>query len=207
MLDIRRPRAIIGTMNRALPRTTTAAEGLPRRSFTVAELEQMTAAGILLEDERIELIGGEVVPMSPKGNQHEVLKSSLTVHWARTLPEHLTFVTETTFRFTEDTYLEPDFVFYPKASGLRNLSSGTARLVVEVADSSLAYDLGRKANFYAGFGVAELWVIDAVRLQTRIHREPTVTGYRDVSDHPPGARLIPKLEPELAVTLAELEFH
>jgi Putative restriction endonuclease len=50
---------------------TTAAEGLPRRRFTVAELEQMVAAGILDEDERIELIGGEIVPMSPKGDQHE----------------------------------------------------------------------------------------------------------------------------------------
>lgn len=194
-------------MNRALPRTTTAAEGLPRRSFTVAELEQMTEAGILLEDERIELIGGEVVPMSPKGHQHEVVKAALNIYWVKKLPDPLTLVTETTFRFTEDTYLEPDFVFYPKESGIRNLSAGTARLVVEVADSSLAYDLGRKATLYAGFGIAELWVIDAVKLRTRIHREPTVTGYRDISDHAPDARLTPKLEPELAVTLSELEFH
>lgn len=50
--------------------TTTAAEGLPRRRFSVRELEQMVAAGILAEDERIELIGGEIVPMSPKGNHH-----------------------------------------------------------------------------------------------------------------------------------------
>jgi Uma2 family endonuclease len=62
-------------MNRPESRmTTTAAEGLPRRRFTVAELEQMVAAGILDEDERVELIGGEIVPMSPKGNQHEIVK-------------------------------------------------------------------------------------------------------------------------------------
>jgi Uma2 family endonuclease len=145
--------------------------------------------------------------MSPKGDQHEVLKTSLMLYWASRLPEHLIFSSETTFRFTEDTYLEPDFVFYPKASRLKNLSTGTARLVVEVADSSLAYDLGRKANLYAGFGIAELWVIDAVKLQTRIHREPTATGYRDISDHAPEARLVPKLEPELVVTLSELELH
>ena len=66
-------------MNRPMPRTTMAAEGLPRRPFTVAELEAMVAAGILEEDERIELIGGEVVPMSPKGNQHEVVKAALIV--------------------------------------------------------------------------------------------------------------------------------
>src|SRR5687768_14015129 len=126
-------------------RTTTAAEGLPRRRFSVAELEQMTAAGILLEDERIELIGGEIVPMSPKGNQHEVLKTALNVYWARRLPADLVFTTETTFRLDEDTYLEPDFVFYPKASRWSGLNAETARLVVEVADSSISYDLGRKA--------------------------------------------------------------
>ena len=74
---------------------------MPRRPFTVAELEQMTAAGILDEDERIELIGGEVVPMSPKGNHHEVVKAALNVHWVRHLPDDLMLVTETTFRFTK----------------------------------------------------------------------------------------------------------
>src|SRR3954470_10693844 len=105
--------------------TTMAAEGLPRRRFTVAELEAMTAAGILEEDERIELIGGEIVPMSPKGNQHEILKAALVHYWVPRLPEHLRLVTETTFRLTPDTYLEPDFVFYPKATGIRGLSPAT----------------------------------------------------------------------------------
>ena len=49
------------------PRLTRAAEGLPRRRFTVAEVEAMVGAGILDADERVELIGGELVPMSPKG--------------------------------------------------------------------------------------------------------------------------------------------
>ena len=58
-------------------RVTSAAEGLPRRRFTVAEVEAMVAAGVMEEDERVELIGGELVPMSPKGNHHEVVKTAL----------------------------------------------------------------------------------------------------------------------------------
>ena len=58
-------------------RVTSAAEGLPRRRFTVAEVEAMVAAGVMEEDERVELIGGELVPMSPKGIQHEVVKIAL----------------------------------------------------------------------------------------------------------------------------------
>jgi Uma2 family endonuclease len=189
------------------PSTTTAAEGLPRRRFTVAELEHMTAAGILDEDERIELIGGEIVPMSPKGNQHEILKIALTIYWARRLPDDILFATETTFRLTPDTYLEPDFVFYPKATGIRGLNAETAQLVVEIADSSLGYDLGIKAGLYARFGIRELWVIDAAKLQTRIHRDPTSSGYRSIFDRPSSEQLVPQDVPALAVTLAALELH
>jgi Uma2 family endonuclease len=195
-------------MNRLVnPSTTTAAEGLPRRRFTVAELEQMTAAGILDEDERIELIGGEIVPMSPRGNQHEIVKTALTHYWSRSLPGDLLFTTETTFRLTPDTYLEPDFVFYPKAAGIRGLTAETARLVVEIADSSLGYDLGIKAALYARFGICELWVIDAVKPQTRIHHDPTSNGYRLIVDRPSSEQLVPQQIPGLAVTLAALELH
>jgi Uma2 family endonuclease len=187
--------------------TTTAAEGLPRRRFTVAELERMAAAGILQEDERIELIGGEIVPMSPKGNHHEILKTALNIYWARLIPEDLQFTTETTFRLSPDTYLEPDFVFYPKASGWEGLNAATAKLVVEVADSSLGYDLGRKAELYATFGIRELWVIDAGNLTTRIHRDPTATGYRSAVDCIAGQRLVPEFVPALAVMLSELELR
>src|SRR3954465_10636748 len=160
--------------------TTNAAEGLPRRRFTVAELERMTEAGILEEDERIELIGGEIVPMSPQGDEHELLKAALNIDWAIRCPVETRFAVATTFRLSVDTYLEPDFVFFPKSSGIRGLNAATAKLVVELADSSLGYDLGRKAPLYASFGIIELWVIDAVRLITHIHREPQPQGYRSV---------------------------
>jgi Uma2 family endonuclease len=194
-------------MNYPATPTTNAAEGLPRRRFTVAELEQMVAAGILAEDERIELIGGEVVPMSPKGDHHELMKTALMVHWVRSAPADLQFTTETTFRLTEDTYLEPDFVFYPKATGLRGLNRETAKLVVEIADSGLGYDLGRKAALYAGFGIPELWVIDVVRLKTRVHREPGQGGYRSIADHAADERLVPQAAVALAVTLSNLDLH
>jgi Uma2 family endonuclease len=186
---------------------TNAAEGLPRRRFTVAELEQMTVAGIIEEDERIELIGGEIVPMSPKGDHHEILKAALNHHWVPKLPAHLRLVTETTFRLTVDTYLEPDFVFYPKSSGIRGLSAATVPLVVEIADSSLGYDLGRKAGLYASFGIAELWVIDAVRFITHIHRNAMPEGYRSVIEMQPDQQLVPQVTPALAVVLGNLELE
>ena len=78
--------------------TTTAAEGLPRRRFTVADLEAMVQAGILDENERVELIGGELVPMSPKGDSHEDVKVPLVDHWIRQRTDVTAVVQETAFR-------------------------------------------------------------------------------------------------------------
>jgi Uma2 family endonuclease len=187
-------------------RVTSAAEGLPRRRFTVVEVEAMVAAGVMEEDERVELIGGELVPMSPKGNHHEVLKAALLRRWYRIAPDDIDLVPETTFRLTEDTYLEPDVVIYPRASGIRGLAVDNVLLVVEIADSSLSYDVGRKATLYASFGIRELWVIDAVRLTARVFREPAADGYRDARDFGPADRLVPLIAPEaFALRLDELE--
>ena len=187
-------------------RVTSAAEGLPRRRFTVAEVEAMVAAGVMEEDERVELIGGELVPMSPKGNHHEVLKAALLRRWYRAAPHEFGLVPETTFRLSEDTYLEPDVVIYPRASGIRGLTGANVLLVVEIADSSLRYDTGRKAALYASFGIRELWVIDAVRLTTRVFREPAAEGYRNAEDFGPADRLVPLIAPEaFALRLDELD--
>ena len=187
-------------------RVTSAAEGLPRRRFTVAEVEAMVEAGVMEEDERVELIGGELVPMSPKGNHHEVLKAALLKRWCRAAPDEFGLVPETTFRLSEDTYLEPDVVIYHRASGIPGLKADNVLLVVEIADSSLRYDVGRKAALYASFGIRELWVIDAVRLTTRVFREPSADGYRDARDFAASDRLVPLVAPEaFALRLEELE--
>jgi Uma2 family endonuclease len=192
----------------SVARVTSAAEGLPRRRFTVAEVEAMVAAGVMEEDERVELIGGELVPMSPKGNHHEVMKRALLDRWIRARPVEIHVAPETTFRLSEDTYLEPDIVIYPRASGIKGLSANNVLLVVEIADSSLRYDIGRKAALYASFRIRELWVIDAARLTTRVFREPTADTYRDVRDFGPADPLTPLIAPAaFALRLDDLELN
>src|ERR1700704_1326169 len=161
-----------------LPVTTQAAEGLPRRRWSVAEIEEMVAKGIILEDERFELIGGDAVPMSPKGNRHELVKAALQQHWfPRIVGTPINLITETTLRTGQDEFLEPDFLFWPRAIPLENVPAAIALLITEVADTSLGYDLGRKAGIYARLGLQELWVVDANSLVTTIHRVPGPNGY------------------------------
>jgi Uma2 family endonuclease len=187
-------------------RLTRAAEGLERRRFTVAEVEQMVAAEVVEEDERVELIGGELVPMSPKGIQHEVMKCALVDRWIRGRPDNCRLAQETTFRLSDDTYLEPDVVIYPRETGLRGLTGANVLLVVEIADPSLGFDTGRKAALYASFGIRELWVVDAVRLTTRVFREPSREGYGEVRDFNAAERMVPRFAPAaFALRLDQLE--
>jgi Uma2 family endonuclease len=185
--------------------STRAAEGLDRRRWTVAEIEAMVEAGILLEDERFELIGGEIVPMSPKDIQHEVIKGYLNAHWMKRLPHHLMIIQETTFRISADAFLEPDFLFYPKSVGVSGISPETVLLAVEVADSSLAYDRGRKARLYASLGVPGLWVINAVKRTSRVFTKPGPDGYGDIRDLKSSEPLVPGFAPELSVTIGTLD--
>jgi Uma2 family endonuclease len=190
----------------SLPGTTQAAEGLPRRRWSVAEIEEMVAKGIIVEDERFELIGGEVVPMSPKGARHEIIRSELAFGLTRQAPATLRVVAEAQFNLTDDTYVVPDLLVHPATTKVPYVRGESALLVVEIADSSLAFDLAAKASLYSSHGVPEYWVINAKTLSTQVHRLPTAEGYRDVTEVLADARLAPLAAPELAVTLGELDF-
>lgn len=172
-----------------MPETTQAAEGMPRRPWTVAEIEAMVQAGIIAEDERFELIGGEVVPMLPKGGRHEMVKVELNRHFQKTAPDNLTIAQETTLRLDDRSFLEPDFCVFPRAILPGDMRGHDVLLAIEVSDSSLAYDRGRKLGVYAAFGIPEIWVIEAGSLVTHVHRGLGAEGYRTVLDLGPEAHV------------------
>ena len=186
--------------------TTTAAEGLPRRRFTVADLEAMVAAGVLDADERVELIGGELVPMSPKGDSHEDVKVSLVDHWIRRRTDDTAVAQETAFRPSEFDYFEPDIMIFPRAVPRRALGARDILLIVEIDDTSLRYDRTQKALFYARLGIRELWVIDAVKRTTHVFLEPSADGYKVSRDHSPADLVTPVFAPAaFALRLDDLE--
>jgi Uma2 family endonuclease len=69
---------------------TQSADGLPRWRWTIAEIERMAAEGYFRDDEQIELLGGEIVPMSPKGRRHEIIRIELTNRPIRMVPADVT---------------------------------------------------------------------------------------------------------------------
>jgi Uma2 family endonuclease len=188
--------------------TTQAAEGLPRRKWSVAEILRMMDAGIIKQHDRFELIGGEIVPMSPKGVPHETVKMELNRFWTKILPADVSILTETTLYINDHEFLEPDFIFWPRAIGVKDIKPKEIMLLVEASDSSLSYDLGRKSKIYAQIGIREYWVVNAPTLSIRVHRLPD--GQTEADSYPPAQDfaytelLTPTLLPMLAVRLADL---
>jgi Uma2 family endonuclease len=187
------------------PVTTRVADGLPRRAWTVYEVERMVEVGILREPEPFELIGGELVAMAPKDRRHEVLRTELTLNWARRLGRDVKFASETPLRLGEHDAPEPDLIVFPASLLAPDVRADTVLLVVEIADASLPADLNTKARRYAASGVREYWVINARSLVTTVHREPRPAGeYASRKEHASTEMLTPALVPSLAVRLADL---
>jgi Uma2 family endonuclease len=186
------------------PATTQAADGLPRRPWTVAEIEAMVKAGIIAEDERFELIGGEVVPMLPKGGRHEMVKLELNRHFQRIIPDDLTIAQETTLRLDDKSFLEPDFCVFPRSIFPGDMRGYDVLLTVEVSDTSLAYDRGRKIGVYAAYGIPEVWVIDANTLVTRDHRQLGAEGYGAIVEAGPEEEIAAARVPAITMSLSGL---
>ena len=186
-------------------RTTRAAEGLPRWRWTTAELERLVELGAIDARAKIELIGGEIVHISPTGRMHEVLADELARYWGPKVTPDIWVSVERQFNLDEATYTEPDLIVRPAAIKSYDLRGAPALLVVEVADSSVYVDIGARAKIYASFGVREYWVMNARTKSTRVHRAPKGDAFTDVRDVPASEALIPQLVPQLSVRLADLD--
>ncbi|WP_018183634.1 Uma2 family endonuclease [Kaistia granuli] len=143
---------------------------------------------------------------NPEGSRHETLKLEIMLRWGRQHPADTVFIPETTFRLSDDTFLEPDFLVFRRSVAIRDLRSGLALLAVEISDSSLGFDLGPKALVYAHFGIRELWVIDAITNAIHVHREPTDGRYASITPWSADDLVVPAFAPsQFALRLADLD--
>ncbi|MDJ0613536.1 MAG: Uma2 family endonuclease [Rhizobiaceae bacterium] len=183
--------------------TTQFAEGLPRRRFTVEDCFQLVESGIVSPDEKFELLGGEIVPMSPKGVKHEILKQWINKKLLGTLDDRYWVMVEPTIYLSDDTFVEPDIVVMLQDTSLEKFTVEQVLLAIEIANTTLNYDLGKKAEVCGVAGIREYWVVDATRLETHIHREPGEDGYRDISTASASAELVPNLLNEVSLKMDE----
>ena len=147
----------------------------PRR-FTSDEVQAMLRAGILREDDPLELIDGQLVVMSPIHDPHIVCVNRLNrLFVERTDPEVAVSV-QNPVRIDEHNEPEPDVVLSTALDGAPR--PGTVLLLVEVSGSTLDYDRDVKRSLYARAGLPEVWIVNLDDQQIEVHRNPDGDVYR-----------------------------
>lgn len=146
------------------------------RPLLRTEFEQMVEAG-LFDDVPVELVGGVLIEMSPIGPQHMGLMVWLTKRLVQLCGDDYAVSPQNPLAVDDVSEPQPDLAILPQGE-FRNLADvpGSALLVIEIAKSSLRFDLGEKAWRYATARYPEYWVIDVEAKTIHVHRAPNADG-------------------------------
>ena len=147
--------------------------------LTRAQYHRLGEVG-LFEGRRVQLIEGEVIVMAPMGADHAHPLMELNERLVRALPPGFKLRPQLPLALGDESEPQPDFAIVAAGDWDSSDNPTSARLAVEVSDSSLAFDLGRKAALYARFGIPESWVLDVKERTLIVHRTPGATKYRSV---------------------------
>ena len=192
------------TKRAARPKTAVAPV---RRRFTLTEWDAMVEAGIFDEDERIELIEGEILCMAPIGILHAWVVTRLNNWFSRRLPETMLVRVQDPIHLPEHSEPEPDLVIVPAhlaEQGSRHPIPDDIRLLIEVASSSLGFDREIKLPLYAAAGISEVWIVDIDGQRVLVYRAPRRGRYAEQRVVERGGTLTPLAFPELTLTLDDV---
>jgi Uma2 family endonuclease len=152
---------------------------LELRRLSVAEYHRMIEAGVFDEDERLELLEGVIVRMSPQKERHARAIQRLTRTLVRTAPESLWVRVQLPLTLGSGSEPEPDLaVVAADQVGSRDEHPRSALLVVEVAADSLGKDRSVKVPLYARSGIPEYWIVNLVDECVEVHRDPDARAER-----------------------------
>jgi Uma2 family endonuclease len=177
--------------------------GLAHFKLSVDRYEQMIRAGILTENDRVELIRGELLDKMPIGEAHIEAVNRLTRKFAKLLDESVTVSIQNPLLLA-DSEPEPDVALYTRRL------PGKARpvdvhLVVEVADSSLDLDRTVKLPLYAEAGIRELWIVNLIDQQIECYRQPQLDGtYAEAKNFQRGSSIQPLEFPTVILAIDEI---
>ena len=159
----------------------TKAQEVVRRRFTVHDYHRMGEAGILHEDDRVELIEGEIVEMAAIGTRHFTCVNQLNRLLVRGVGDAAIVSVQNPVRLDEHTEPQPDLTVLRVRDYRESLpTSEDVLLLIELSDTTLAYDRNVKLPLYARAGIQEVWIVDLLGGIIERHANPSGDGYRDV---------------------------
>ena len=168
--------------------------GSAKRRFTVDEYHRMGDAGILSENDRIELIDGEIFTMTPVGSRHAAAVARATRALILASGTNAIVRVQSPIQLGGFTEPEPDLTLVRPRDDFYSAGHpqpGDVVLVVEIADSSLRYDRDLKARLYAQAGIADYWLSDLVNRTVTSYSAPHDGAYRTMTMHADGEPLSP----------------
>ncbi|MGH2376231.1 MAG: Uma2 family endonuclease, partial [bacterium] len=163
-----------------------------RRRFTVDEYYRMADAGIFSEDDRVELIEGEIVEMVAIGSRHAGSVGKFNRILSRRVGDAALVWVQNPIRLSEHSELRPDLALLrPRPDFYTSAHPGPedVLLLIEVAESSVDYDREVKVPLYARYRVREYWLIDLPKGVVEVYRGPTPEGYRETQTVRRGGQL------------------
>ena len=166
---------MVATAAQATTDAAAPADGVRPYLWTRERYRRLLDAGILTEDDRVELIDGEIIEMPPQNEPHAVATGLAQDALAAAFPEGFHVRVQLPVALDDRSEPEPDLAVV--AGRRRDYLRGhppTAVLVLEVADSTLAYDRRRKASLYARQGIGEYWIVNLVDDCLEVYRQPGV---------------------------------
>lgn len=174
---------------------------------TVAEYYRMASAGILSADDRVELLNGQVVEMSPIGNRHAACVDEFTEQFARLLADRVRIRIQGPVRLSDISEPEPDVALLERRADM--YADGHPRpehvfLLVEVADASLEKDRTLKLPLYAQAGIREVWIVNLMSDCIEVYREPEGNTYRVKRTVNPNEWLSPAAFPDTKLSAEAL---
>lgn len=155
---------------------------LNRRRFSVSDLQRMLETSVLQEGSRVELIDGELIEMAAAGSRHAGIVNRLNRRLVQAVSTRAVVAVQNPVQLDAYSQPEPDLALLrPRADDYLNAhpTAAEALLLVEVADSSLPYDLTVKIPLYAQAGIPELWLVDLPARTLTVYRQPTARGFAD----------------------------
>jgi Uma2 family endonuclease len=175
---------------------------LLKRRFTVDEYHRMAEVGILSEDDRVELIDGEIVEMVPIGSRHAASVDRLTKVFTNLVGDQAIVRVQNLIRLGGHSEPQPDIALLrPRADFYASAHPGPedVLLVVEVAETSADTDRAVKLLLYARAGVLEAWLVDLSGEIIEAYRHPSPDGYRSVQHVTRGQTLSAQTFPDLSL--------
>lgn len=180
---------------------------LIKRRFTVSEYYRMAEAGILTEDDRVELIDGEIIEMAPIGSRYASCVRRLEDVFGRRFRDAALVSTQNPIRLSEYTEPQPDVTLLRRRADFYASAHPTPEdilLVVEVADTTVDLDRQVKMPLYAQSGIPEAWLVDLNEETITVYRDPTPNGYRTAWTVRRGEMLAPAAFPERHLAVMDI---